>query len=77
MPELSSFSPSTSTRTHADLSGPDLWIDTDHQGRILKGSTEALSVLLGYSARTAQALAAIMLRTIAQTCALPLDLGHL
>ena len=53
MPELSRVSPSTTTRTHADLSASDLWIDTDHQGRILDGSTEALSTLLGYTTRSA------------------------
>ena len=54
MPELSRVSPSTLTRAHADPSASDLWIDTDHQGRILEGSVEALSTLLGYTARSAR-----------------------
>lgn len=44
--------PSEARRSGAQLT--DLWIDTDHQGRILEASAAALSALLGYSARTVQ-----------------------
>lgn len=55
MPEPSGGgSTSHASRTHANPSASDLWIDTDQEGRILEASAEALSTLLGYGARNAQ-----------------------